>query len=215
MTLAEELEAQRAASLRNAPALAPLIDRLIADLRRHGTGDDVPRAGDPAPDFVLPDAHGNDVQLSTRLASGPVILVFYRGGWCPYCNLELRAYQRELGAISARGASLLAVSPQTPDSSLDTSTNNELGFDVLSDVGSGVAMRYGLAFTLPDYLRDVYRARNLALPDYNGTDDWILPVAATFVIARDGRIALAHAELDYRTRLEPAAAIAALDGLRA
>jgi len=116
-----------------------------------------------------------------------------------------------LSQIEALGASLIAVSPQTPDASLSTAQKNNLTFDVLSDVGSQVAYAYGIAFEIPDELKALYTELRLALPDSNGTDDWLLPVPATFVIGNNSRIALAHVDIDYRNRLEPAEAIAVLE----
>lgn len=166
-----------------------------------------------APDFTLPNAIGKEVRLTDRLAIGPVILTFYRGGWCPYCNLELRAYQQVLPQIQKLGASLIAVSPQTPDASLSTAEKNNLEFDVLSDVASKIARAYGIAFEIPDELKALYTKLGHALPETNGTDDWTLPVPATFVIDQNGRIALAYIDVDYRNRLEPVEAIALLKRL--
>ncbi|MBW4644545.1 MAG: AhpC/TSA family protein [Goleter apudmare HA4340-LM2] len=168
------------------------------------------QAGDQAPDFTLTNAVGETVRLGDRLSQGAVILTFYRGGWCPYCNLELRAYQQVLPKIRELGASLIAISPQTPDASLTTVEKNNLEFDVLSDVGSQVAQAYGIAFELPDDLRQLYTELGHSLPENNGTEDWQLPVPATFVIVPDGQVVLAHVDVDYRQRLEPADAIAAL-----
>jgi peroxiredoxin len=159
--------------------------------------------GDRAPDFELPNAVGDIVKLSDRLQQGAVILTFYRGGWCPYCNLELRAYEQILPQIKALGASLLAISPQTPDASLSTAEKNQLSFDVLSDRGSKVAQAYKIAFQLPERLKRIYSQFGHALPDINGTEDWQLPIPATFVIAPNGEILISHVDIDYRNRLEP------------
>ncbi|MBW4511483.1 MAG: AhpC/TSA family protein [Scytonematopsis contorta HA4267-MV1] len=167
-------------------------------------------AGDIAADFTLTNAIGKAVNLIDKLAKGAVILTFYRGGWCPYCNLELRAYQQLLSQIQFLGASLIAVSPQTPDASLSTAEKNNLEFDVLSDIGSKVAQAYGIAFTLPDELKQLYTESGHALPDINRTNDWILPVPATFVINQNQQIILAHIDVDYRNRLEPQEAISIL-----
>jgi peroxiredoxin len=166
------------------------------------------QVGDLAPNFELPNAVGVRVKLSDRLQRGAVILTFYRGGWCPYCNLELRAYQQLLPQIQAAGASLIAISPQTPDASLSTAEKNQLSFDVLSDVGSKVAQAYNIAFELPDELKQLYTQLGHALPDSNGTSDWQLPIPATFVIAPNHQIHLAHIDVDYRNRLEPSEALA-------
>ncbi len=215
MSLTTELETQRENSLKNgAPGFAALIDRVLSELREHEKGRGAPAKGQLAPDFTLPSSDGGSVRLQERLKQGPVILAFYRGGWCPYCNLQLRAYQREFERILELGASIIAVSPQTPDASRETSEKNAVHFDVLSDVGSHIAQSYGLSFKLPDYLQEVYKARNIALPKFNGTEDWLLPIPATFVIDRDARIAMSHVDVDYRTRLDPEDVIGALRTLR-
>src|SRR5205823_3894613 len=166
------------------------------------------RLGDVAPDFALPDASGKRVQLSDVLKQGPVVLSFYRGEWCPYCNLHLRAHQAVLPMIRELGASLVAVSPQTPDHSLTTAEQKGLTFPVLSDAGNEVARRYGLVYTLSQTLRAV----SPDLRVYNGDESWELPMPGTFVIAPDGTLRLAFVEADWTRRLEPAAL---LDALRA
>ena len=135
--------------------------------------------GDAVPNFELPDATGKQVELQTLLREGPVVLTFYRGGWCPYCNIELQALQAALPEFTAHNAALVAVSPQTPDQSLSTAEKNELEFSVLSDVGNDVAGEYGLVFTLPEALRPIYAEFGIDLPSYNGDDSFELPVPAT------------------------------------
>lgn len=167
-------------------------------------------AGDLAPLFDLPNQQGMQISLERRLRNGPVIIVFYRGAWCPYCNLTLRFYQRELHRITKIGGSLIAISPQLPDRSLQTAEENSLGFDVLSDVGSAVAATYHVAFRLPPALRDLYQEIGHPLPESNGGGQWTLPVPGTFVIGSDRRLLLTHIDPDYRNRLEPSLAIDAL-----
>jgi len=172
------------------------------------------KAGDRAPDFRLPDARGGHVRLRDLLAKGPVVVCFYRGGWCPYCNLELHALQNALPEIQQLGAQLVAISPQTPDESLSTAEKNELAFAVLSDAGSATAKAYGIAFDLADELRPIYARFGHALPDKNGDDSWVLPIPATYVLDTNGVIVLAFVDVDYRNRLEPAEIVAALEALR-
>ena len=211
--LNDELADLKAAfAARNDPALVAAYERGIAALRAAGLERDALQPGDHAPDFTLPDARGEPVALAERLARGPVVLKFYRGGWCPYCNLDLRAFQRVLPAIRSLGADLIAVSPESPDNSLSTAERNALAFTVLTDAGSTVAGAYRLAFRLSPELEAIYRARGRDLGEWNG-GDWSLPVPGTFVIGSDRRITLAHVDADYRTRLEPAAALAAIRAL--
>lgn len=212
MSLQKELDAVLAEwRLRTPSDVAASVQRTNDDLRASGITERSLKFGDRAPDFTLPSANGDRVALSRLLAKGPVVISFYRGGWCPYCNLELRAYQRVLPQIRARGASLVAISPQTPDSSLSTAEKNALEFDVLSDCGSVVARSFGIAFELPEVLRPLYAKH--ALARVNGTNDWVLPVPATYVVAPDSRIVLAHVDPDYRLRLEPDDVLSALQGL--
>jgi len=215
MELEQQLAAFRAQFARTAPAGRPaLYEAKIEELRASFALEAAIGTGGQAPDFVLPDVHGNAVSLSGLLRRGPAVVTFYRGGWCPYCNIQLRAYQAILPQITALGARLAAISPQLPDGSLSTAEANALTFDVLSDVGNRAARSFGLVYALPEELREALRSNNKALPGINGDDSWELPVPATYVIAPDGNVALAHLDVDYRNRLEPDAIVAALKSLR-
>jgi len=214
MNLEQELAAFKAEFSRTAPAgRAALYEAKIEELRADFASKKAVSVDEIAPNFTLPDAAGKSVILNDLLRSGPVVLTFYRGGWCPYCNIQLRAYQSVLPRIAALGGRLVAVSPQLPDNSLDTVTRNALTFDVLSDVGNKVARSYGLVYSLADEIRSALRSNNKALPSINGDESWELPVPATYVIARDRRVALAYIEVDYRKRLEPEALLTCLRSL--
>ena len=152
------------------------------------------------------------IYLSDRLSKGPVVLSLYRGVWCPYCNIELRAYQAALPRMNELGASLMAISPQAPDDALTTTEKNELSFDVLSDRGSSVAESFGIAFELSDRLQEIYVGFGNNLAKKNASDDWRLPVPATFVITPDGRIAFGDVDADYRA--DPEQVIEVLEKLR-
>lgn len=214
MSLKSELDAFRAEFMGQVPAeIREAMGRADVELAASNIVASAAKAGDRVPDFTLPNVDGQQVRLSALLKQGPVVLSFYRGGWCPYCNLELRALQAHQDAMTALGASLVAISPQTPDESLSTAEKNALAFPVLSDSGSAVAKSLGIAFDLADELRPIYTRFGHALPDRNGTDSWALPIPATFVIDRDGVIAFAFVDTDYRNRLEPADIIAVLQTL--
>lgn len=166
--------------------------------------------GEAAPDFELPDARGGSVTLTSLRGEGPVVLVFYRGAWCPYCNLQLRAFQAALADIHAAGASLVAVSPQTPDNSLTLAEQAELAFPVLSDVGNDVARSYGLVYALGGADRELHRGLGADLTAFNGDDSWELPAVAVFVVDADGTIRYASVAGDYRWRVGPDEVLAAL-----
>jgi peroxiredoxin len=215
MTLKEELDAFRLSFMAKAPSeVREAMSRADMELAASGIAQHGVKAGDRAPAFRLPDARGGHIQLRDLLTKGPAVVSFYRGGWCPYCNLELRALQKALPAIQQLGAQLVAVSPQIPDESQSTAEKNELGFAVLSDVGSVTAKAYGIAFDLAEGLRPIYARFGHALPEKNGDDSWVLPIPATYVIDTNGTIVLAFVDVDYRNRLEPAEIISALGCLR-
>jgi peroxiredoxin len=162
------------------------------------------KVGQKAPEFSLPDQLGDTVTLSSVLQRGPAAVVFYRGEWCPYCDLTLRAYQRILPQIQALGVSLIAISPQRPDNTLTTVEKKELTFSVLSDVGNVVGRTYGLVFVTSE------AARHPGISAANGDE---LPIPGTFVIAQDGTIILAFVDADWTHRLEPAELLKALAGI--
>jgi peroxiredoxin len=169
--------------------------------------------GDTVPAFLLPNAHGNPVALDSLLRDGPVVLVWYRGGWCPYCNLQLRALQNALPQIKAAGGRLVAVSPELPDSSLSTSERDSLDYIVLSDQGNGVAKEFGIAYTLPKRIQRRFAGR-LDIPAYNGDSSQTLPLAVSYIVTPDRTIAYAFIDPDYRRRAEPADIITALENLK-
>lgn len=170
--------------------------------------------GERAPDFTLPNAFGQPVHLYERLAQGPVVLTFYRGAWCPYCNLELHTLRQSLPAFRRHGAQLIAVTPQQPDKSREQIRKDGYPFEILSDLDSEVMRDYRLYFQVSPPLVELYKKRfGLDLAEYNGKDRYVLPVPGTFVIDRDGIVRAAHANVDYRQRMEPAAIVDALKRL--
>ena len=170
----------------------------------------MPQPGDIAPEFSLLDQNGVSVSLANRLTLGPVVLLFIRGGWCPFCTLSLRAWQGALPRLHDAGGDLLVVSPQRVDVCGMVAERDLLAYSMLSDPGGIVSDRYGIMVDLPEIIRPLYLRLGHDLPRINGTGNWRLPRSSTFVIARDGRIALAHAGETQRHRLEPDAAIEAV-----
>ena len=138
------------------------------------------------------------------LAKGPVVVTFYRGGWCPFCNLEFKAYQAVLPRTVAAGASMVAISPEKPDDAVSTAEKNAISFPVLSDVGQTAAKAFGVVYAFTDDVRRVYDGFKLDIPSENGTpDDWSLPLSATYVIGKNGVILFADTRVDYRERTDP------------
>ncbi|MFF7167096.1 peroxiredoxin-like family protein [Streptomyces sp. NPDC008086] len=213
-TLNSELRTFYAARQQQIPAeVRQIMRRAGQELADSGQADRALTVGAQAPRFRLPTATGQTVVLDDLLTGGPVVLTFYRGAWCPYCNIALRSLQQHHEAITARGAHLVAVSPQIPDESLTLTEKHELAFDVLSDIGSDTAKSYGLAFDLPDDLAAVYDKLGFDLQRVNDGHPRTLPLPATYVIDRDGLIRWAFVTADYTTRAEPADILAALDAL--
>ena len=214
MSMQSELDAFKSAwRERVGPAIAQLVEDDNAALRSLAAK--AARAGDRFPALVLANQHGRRTDLGALMRSGPVVVTFYRGGWCPYCSLELRAYQRVLPEITARGARLVAISPETQDNALSTAEKNALGFDVLSDTNGALADALGIRFQLSPAIKALYHKFGHDLPTHNGDGQWSLPMPASYVVTRGGRIALAHVDPDYRRRLDPAIAIEALAKLAA
>ncbi len=185
----------------------------IGQLMNSGAAENALKEGAQAPDFALPDARGNAVRLSHLLTQGPVIMTFYRGQWCPYCHLALRAYQQALPHLQARGASLVAISPQRPHHSRAMAEKLELTFALLSDMGNQVARQFGLVFTINEAVRGAHKQVCADLPAFNGDDSWELPMAGTFLVDQSGIVRLAFVHPDFTRRLDPLVVIARLKEL--
>jgi Peroxiredoxin len=197
------------------PERLKIMDDATGALVRSGLRSTAVKEGDRVADFTLTDAHGKPVQLQQLLETGPVVVTFYRGGWCPYCNIELRGLQRALPEIKELGASLIAISPQLPDNSLSTEEKNSLTFPVLSDVGNVIARRFGIAFRLPDDLLKTYQDFDHGLEKKNGREGALeLPMPATYVLNNDGTVISSFVDEDYTKRLDPDAILTTLRKLR-
>ncbi len=209
--LANQLEMfDRAMAGRMSAADRDILSRSKQDLEAEGILQRVLRPGDPAPEFTLPDQNGASVRLTDRLALGPVVLLFVRGGWCPFCTLTLRAWQDALPRLHDAGGDVLAILPQAHERCCQTAERDLLAYPVLSDRGSAVADAYQVAFDLPQRARPLYVRLGHDLPHMNGDGSWRLSLPATFIIGQDRRIALAHTDLSPQRRLEPDEAIAAV-----
>ncbi|WP_260600160.1 peroxiredoxin-like family protein [Sphingomonas endolithica] len=191
------------------------MNRATQTLLDSGQADHALRAGDTAPDFTLQDADGITVNSRELLTRGPLVATFYRGIWCPYCNFDLQALEEVRPEIEVRGASLVAISPQTPANSRKSQRDNKLDFPILSDPGAAVADKFGLRFSLPADLIEVYRQFGADLTEVNGDPSGVLPMPARYVIGTDGVIAYAEVNPDYTRRPDPSELLPVLDRLRA
>lgn len=213
MTLSEQLD-EITTKLR---ALVPaerlkVIHDAVQELNSAGLAERALRAGDTAPGFELHDGDGMLWRSDALLRSGPLAIVFYRGRWCAYCNTQLRALQQVHSRIAGRGASLVAISPQTQKHTYMTRDTHTLRFPVLSDPGNAVARQFGLVWRLPPELRQMYEGIMTKLPRYNGEDSWELPLAATYIIQPNRTISFARVDADWRKRTEPDEIIARIPG---
>jgi peroxiredoxin len=168
------------------------------------------RVGEKAPEFVLNNALGKSVSLNEQLKQGPVVLVFYRGAWCPFCNMHLHVLQQSLPEFRKYGARLITITPQTPDKSIEQFKQKGYPFEVLSDLDSKVMKDYRLYYELPDDLVAVYKKHGLDIEAFNGKNRNVLPIPGSFVIDANGVVQAMHADADYKKRMEPSAIIDAL-----
>lgn len=213
-SLADQLAEYRAGFQQKAPEDVQVTMATATEaLETAGLSEQALTVGDVAPDFTLPDATGQSVSLSELLKQGPVVINFYRGEWCPYCNLELRAFQNLLPEFKQAGANLVAISPELPDHSLSVTEKHSLDFSVLSDVGNKVSRQYGLVFVLDKSLQPIYKNFGIDIPENNGDDSYELPMPATYVIDQSNRIRYAFAEADYTQRAEPQDVLAVVNEL--
>jgi peroxiredoxin len=179
------------------------MHRATAELIASGAASRAKRAGDVAPSFSLRDPDGNVVTSEDLLKKGPLVVSFYRGVWCPYCNMELQALESAKPLFDKFGASLVAISPQTAPNSRKSVRQNKLSFPILSDVKGKVGAAFGLRFELPDYLVELYKSLKNDLPAFNDDPGWTLPMPARYVIGQDGTILYSEVNPDYTHRPEP------------
>lgn len=212
--LRELTDAKIESGRQNNPEFMNGVDAIIEQEKAFEKGKDAIKIGQKAPDFELPNAEGKSIVLKSLLEKGPVVITFYRGNWCPYCNLQLRALQARLDDIYALGATLVAISPQVPDGSLTEDEISKMDFIVLSDQDAKVALQYGVAWQVPEFLAEHMRVdRKLDLEKVNNGNGNILPIPATFILGQDGVVTWNYVNVDYRTRSEPEEIIEALKNL--
>ena len=182
-----------------------------AELKASGIGSRCLGVGAAMPTFTLPTPAGHMVSSSVLLARGPLVVSFYRGGWCGYCNLELSALQDVRAHLAAAGASLVAICPELPERVQETADLLGIEFDILCDAGNAVAGAFGLSYPFDPNLRELYCSTfGIDIPKANGDDSYLLPITATYLVGTDGAILLADTNPDHTQRLEPRALIEAL-----
>ncbi|WP_282113396.1 peroxiredoxin-like family protein [Maribacter stanieri] len=212
--LRELTDAKIESGRQNNPEFMNGVDAIIEQEKAFEKGKDAIKIGQKAPDFELPNAEGKSIVLKSLLEKGPVVITFYRGNWCPYCNLQLRALQARLDDIYTLGATLVAISPQVPDGSLTEDEISKMDFIVLSDQDAKVALQYGVAWQVPEFLAEHMRVdRKLDLEKVNNGNGNVLPIPATFILGQDGVVIWNYVNVDYRTRSEPEEIIEALKNL--
>lgn len=186
------------------PASVSIMHRATAELRQTGIEDRVARVGEQAAAFTLPNQDGDDVSLQELSSRGPVVVTFYRGVWCPYCNADLENLQKHVEGLEKAGATLIAISPEQAEFSRKMRRTRRLSFDILVDKHNEVAATFGLRWTVVDPLKSLYReSLDINLSRYHGDDDWTLPIPARFVIDGAGVIRYAEASADYTRRPDP------------
>jgi peroxiredoxin len=216
MTLQAKLDAFKADFEAGKPpynvphSVIEIMHRATQELIASGAAQRALKVGDQAPSFALKDPEGKAVSSSALLADGPAIVSFYRGVWCPYCNMELQALEAARPEFERLGAKLVAISPQTAVNSRKSIRQNNLRFPILSDTNNEVASAFGLKFTLPDYLVELYKSLKNELPAFNGDPSWTLPMPGRFVIAPDRLIVYAEVNPDYTLRPDPEAMLPVL-----
>jgi peroxiredoxin len=207
-TLNEQLEAYAAAGREFFPAYGEAVDRLVARIRENGGGENAPRPGDPMPPFILPDVTGRLVGLTSLLEKGPLVVMFYRGHWCPYCRLNVRAVIQALDRIRELGGDVVAIMPEVQQFAEKFKSEADAPFPVLTDLDNGYALSLNLAIWLGTEIERLLSYQDMK--HFHGNDGWVLPIPATFVVGRDGLVKARFVDPDFRKRMEIDDLIAAL-----
>lgn len=173
------------------------------DLENSGIAEKILKVGDKAPEFTLKNQNGKDISSTELLKKGALIVTFYRGVWCPYCNTDLAYLKRFKEKFEEKGATMVSLSPQIPENNAKIVEQQRLNYDLLSDKGNEVAHQFGLRWTMVDPLKSLYQSFNIDLPTFNGEDSWTLPVPARFIIGQNGIIKYAEFSIDYTKRPNP------------
>ena len=209
-SMSERLNTFADAVRKQHPASAGIVDRLVARLREHGAGGAAPKPGDVMPPFILPDETGRLVSLKDLLAQGPAVVTFHRGHWCPYCRISINTLGKAQSRIEALGARTVAIVPDREQFAAEMKSDSGVKFPILTDIDNGYAMSLNLAIWVGGEMEEYMTKIGRTLPSYQGNDSWVLPIPATFVVGRDGRVKTRFVDPDYRKRMAVEELIAAL-----
>lgn len=205
--MADSLVELRGESIRS------LFESQITAAAEHLLQANVPQVGDIAPDFALIATNGHTLTLDQALSPGPVVLTFYRGSWCDFCNVALKEWQRALADFHKIGANVFAIAPETPKGCRQYQSAAKLDYELLSDVGNVAAEAYGLSFELPTDARQTLTGYGIDVGLFNGTNEWNVPITATFAINRKKQIVFVDCGPDYRKRADPMDVLSVLSSL--
>ena len=200
-SMAERLDVFADATRKLHPSTAAIVDRLVARLKQHKAGEDAPKPGDLMPPFVLPDETGHLVRLKDLVAEGPAVVTFHRGHWCPYCRISISTLVRAQPRIEELGARMVAMVPDREQFAAELREDCNVNFPILSDMDNGYAMSLNLAIWVGAEMQEYMTKIGRMLPQYQGNDSWMLPIPATFVVGKDGRIKSRFVDPDYRKRM--------------
>ena len=200
-SMSERLDIFANAARKLHPQDAATVDRLVGRLREHHAGEAAPKPGEVMPPFTLPDDNGRLVSLKDMLAHGPAVVTFHRGHWCPYCRISINTLAKAQSRIEALGARMVAIVPDRQSYAAEMKADSRVGFPILTDMDNGYAMLLNLAIWVGTEMEEFMSRIGRALPDYQGNDSWMLPIPATFVVGRDGRIKARFVDPDYRKRM--------------
>lgn len=215
-SLADQLTERRAASAKRIDAETRQVMTDALDvIRKAGVEKRAVQVGQILPDFQLSDASGGTIDMAELRRSGPVVIVFYRGAWCPYCNLTLQAYMKHLDAFAKAGASLVAISPEAPDAALSLKEKRGLKFPVLTDRDNEYAREIGIVYALPPELARLYEKFGIPLLEKEeAPGQFELPLSATYVVNPDGEVKYAFIDVDYTRRAEPSEVLGVVESLK-
>jgi len=209
-SLNERLEAFSEATRYLIPGYQEAVDRMVGRFKSHDAGQSAPRPGQMMPPFAMPDEEGRLVTLDGLLDDGPLAMTFHRGHWCPYCRINTRALAEAQAKIAADGAHLAAIMPERQQFAAAFKQDGEMRYPVLTDIDNGYALSLNLAVWVGDEMQQILEAGGRDVPDYQGNQTWVMPIPATFVVARDGRVTARFIDPDYRNRMTIESLLAAL-----